>query len=467
MSVRQILLPWDSQPQDAVEIDWSHPLTRGLRLAVIGGQSRNLVDGVSASSVALISPGVGSEGRTWTADAPSAISNARGIVFPFDLSGALTVHLIVLRATSVNDADSSRVANAITNRNNSQANFWQLNLGSGFGASGDDDKPRFATAAVGVGTIYANGTALSGNNPTTVALANQTWYRITAAKASGATDSSGTNQLTLGAERAAPTDYYGLNGSIALALAWTRELSATEIAQLAGREYELFAPRSMPVPVSAGGGTTNATITSAAGAATTSTITGSATAAAALSVAAGAATANSLAGKATSVAAITPADGTATTSTLTGSSAAASAITPAAGAATGQTLVSAGSISAASMTSASGSSTTSTFAASAVAASVAVAAAGVSSAQVMAATAQAVAAITAATGVTTAATMASPAGTLSNAEMRELYEWVKELHRIHGLTSGVDLVVTPTSRTAGAISQTISEAGTTVTVTRP
>lgn len=64
-------------------------------------------------------------------------------------------------------------------------------------------------------------------------------------------------------------------------------------------------------------------------------------------------------------------------------------------------------------------------------------------------------------------TLTFPLGALSDAEFREMYDWVKELHRIHGLTSGVDLVVTPTSRTAGAISQTISEVGTTVTVTRP
>ena len=63
-------------------------------------------------------------------------------------------------------------------------------------------------------------------------------------------------------------------------------------------------------------------------------------------------------------------------------------------------------------------------------------------------------------------TLTFPLGALSDAEFREMYEWVKELHRIHGLTPGVDLVVTPTSRTAGAISQTMGEVGTTITVAR-
>lgn len=43
---------------------------------------------------------------------------------------------------------------------------------------------------------------------------------------------------------------------------------------------------------------------------------------------------------------------------------------------------------------------------------------------------------------------------------------LQELHRIHGLQSGTPLVVTPTSRVAGSISQTVAEVASTVTVTR-
>lgn len=41
-----------------------------------------------------------------------------------------------------------------------------------------------------------------------------------------------------------------------------------------------------------------------------------------------------------------------------------------------------------------------------------------------------------------------------------------ELHRIHGLRSGQNLVVTDTTRSSGSISQTIDDDGTTTTVTR-
>ena len=55
---------------------------------------------------------------------------------------------------------------------------------------------------------------------------------------------------------------------------------------------------------------------------------------------------------------------------------------------------------------------------------------------------------------------------LSDGEMRQMFVWVGDLARIHGLILGQPLVVTPTQRSAGAIVQSISEAGTTVTVTR-
>ena len=43
---------------------------------------------------------------------------------------------------------------------------------------------------------------------------------------------------------------------------------------------------------------------------------------------------------------------------------------------------------------------------------------------------------------------------------------IMDLAKVHGLVPGTDLVVTPTSRTAGDVAQTITEAGSTVTVSR-
>lgn len=82
-----------------------------------------------------------------------------------------------------------------------------------------------------------------------------------------------------------------------------------------------------------GGMPTYADITAAAGASTSSTLTGKATFRAAITAAAGVATASTLAGKSTARAAATPAAGTATTGTLSSDGSRAS-ITPAAGTST-------------------------------------------------------------------------------------------------------------------------------------
>ena len=160
--------------------------------------------------------------------------------------------------------------------------------------------------------------------------------------------------------------------------------------------------------------TAASTITAAAGTATTSTLvgTGLTAGASAITPAAGAATTSTLTGSATAAATISAATGSTTVSTLTGSATAAASITPAAGVATGQTLVPASSVSSASMTPAAGSTTAATFAASAVAASVVIAAAGASSAQTLAASAMAQSAITPAAGVATGLTLSPPGTTL-------------------------------------------------------
>lgn len=59
-----------------------------------------------------------------------------------------------------------------------------------------------------------------------------------------------------------------------------------------------------------------------------------------------------------------------------------------------------------------------------------------------------------------------PSGALSDDEMRRMFNWVSDLARIHGLIVGEPLVVTPTTRVAGSVTQTIGESGQTVTVTR-
>ena len=69
-------------------------------------------------------------------------------------------------------------------------------------------------------------------------------------------------------------------------------------------------------------------------------------------------------------------------------------------------------------------------------------------------------------GTAPGSTSGLPGIPLTNTQMQQLYLWVSELALIHGLVSGSDLVVTPTTRTAGSVVQSIGTAGSTVTVTR-
>ena len=75
-----------------------------------------------------------------------------------------------------------------------------------------------------------------------------------------------------------------------------------------------------------------------------------------------------------------------------------------------------------------------------------------------------------ATEIDTALALASGgtgSGALTDAQWNEIYLWLSELHKIHGLTSGVDLVVSATARTAGGtITQTVAEIAGVTTVVR-
>jgi hypothetical protein len=57
-------------------------------------------------------------------------------------------------------------------------------------------------------------------------------------------------------------------------------------------------------------------------------------------------------------------------------------------------------------------------------------------------------------------------GLSAGATLVAVHAMLSELHLIHGLTLGSPLAVTDAARTAGPVSQTISEGGGTVTVTR-
>jgi hypothetical protein len=67
---------------------------------------------------------------------------------------------------------------------------------------------------------------------------------------------------------------------------------------------------------------------------------------------------------------------------------------------------------------------------------------------------------------TAALSEVAPTPPLTNAQMQELYLWLSELRKIHGLWPGMPLSVSQTARVAGDVSQNVGEAAGTVTVER-
>lgn len=274
--------------------------------------------------------------------------------------------------------------------------------------------------------------------------------------------------------------------------------SDTDLKSLSINPWQLFEKERIFVPLTTGGDT--AAITQADGTSTAGTLGGAASAASAPTAADGTSTAASITSSAVAAAGVTSADGTSTASTLAGSAVNAAAITQADGASTAATLTGTGlADGAAGITPAAGTSAAETLAGSSAAVSGFEGAAGASAVSVLGGASLWEAAFSAAVGVSTCSSLvgsdativitsgypdpstvlvgisygptgveytgaftvpsaASIAAAVRSELTSELLR-ITEVAKIHGLVQGTDLVVTPTSRVAGDISQTISGDG--------
>ena len=236
--------PWKSQPQVPAGVDWSNPLTRGLRAIVYAGRPYNF-----ATNRFLTSTVQGGAITPYGLGFASAAVATNIVELPFELNGAVSIHAVVSRDASASGRDSGNpnsVASIAGNRSAAlEPTFWEFNIGNSYGSASDVDKPRFINNAVAIGSIYLDGVLLSGTNPATTALTNGRFYSITASAASGAT-ASGTGKTRL----FNLNGQYGLNGRVPLIALWNRALSESEIAELSENPWQLLQPRTQYIPVS-------------------------------------------------------------------------------------------------------------------------------------------------------------------------------------------------------------------------
>lgn len=463
----RILLPWDSQPQEVVGVDWNNPLAGGLLIAILPQLPVNLADGVvlSAYGTRVVSGGARGMMNTSGGMLLPAPANASDPSAKYDLSSG-TALVVAVQSTETNTG-------VVFNRGKgSSAALWAIGLHGG----------SFDGAFGNWGNSGGLGAFSGGPVPTVPRVAT-----ITADGATARVYLDGV-ELQSGAYTPGTPDYdtanlrrviFGLdrlgantNTNTFLALLWNRPLSVTEVKEVSANPWQIFAPRSIWIPVSAGGGPTPVT----AATETDTALTLSATQIKATGTATETDTAQALAAKqiaATGIAleadvalALTPkqikAVGVAieTDTALALSPGASNAVGTAAEidtalALTGKQIRAVG---------------------LATETDTALALPLVQAHPVGVATEADVAfALTAVqrmlTGIaletnTALALSGSSAGALSNAEMRQMYDWVHELALLHGLIAASPLSVTPTARNAGTVAQTITDASGTVTVTR-
>lgn len=226
---------WRRQPQGPVDIDWRNPIAQKLCIAMFpcGGKAFDAVSGKLFDLMGIdTSPTI----HGW------AFRNAQAnagdhIELPFEMFGAVSVHCIVSRDASVDFIDG-KVAEVATNRSSSsQPNFWEFNLGNGFGASGDKDKPRIGGTSSTVGVIYRNGIALSGTDPADLALTNGEFQSMTVTFPNAASSGSGVTRIM------GTSNLYALVGRIPIILLYNKVLNLAEAMELYLAPYQIFQPR--------------------------------------------------------------------------------------------------------------------------------------------------------------------------------------------------------------------------------
>ncbi|HMN55629.1 MAG TPA: hypothetical protein PKE15_00145 [Ottowia sp.] len=249
MAFRSILLPWDAQPQEAVEIDWTNPLTRGLIQCIIGGHAYDLASGQqvlggsNAGPAALGSPGVYADGISIPANACGGqpLSGVPGGIPPdhaqFTLLALQTLSSTAAYGTDITIGWSGEPA----------AGFY---LGISFSTA--TFRPAIA------GTNISHAVSLKDGSPHLLGVSlgggtGRAWKDgVQVASAACSTPSFGFSQAYTRFQVGSNTAVAGYPVPTALVLLYDRTLWAAEHAQLAANPWQIFAPRETQIWVPSG-----------------------------------------------------------------------------------------------------------------------------------------------------------------------------------------------------------------------
>lgn len=251
MSRREILLPWDSQPQESAGVDWSNPLADSLRILFTGAQApeaRDLVTGRVWTPRGNVGQVVVPDGRALSFDGQD---DSFDITSYPELSGSVGTFFAWLPVVGAADPDSVGGGHILFS---SSTIYFQIGNGASIGK----------TACHG-GSFNSSGSAISwfssvnrsivfvaGNNAASKRTyvdgvdSGQRWSDAPAAWAAGG------KALRLGGYASGTVNDF--NGSMLVAgyssIPWSEEMAR----RFHANPFEIFAPRRIWVPVSAASG---------------------------------------------------------------------------------------------------------------------------------------------------------------------------------------------------------------------
>jgi hypothetical protein len=237
--------PWTEQPQDAVNIDWDNPITKGLTFLYFGDQD------LTTQKLATNGSGVSRRGttRTFTGSNGAVLGGFPASITASDAWSQLAVvrpsTLTTRNAPSSTDGANATIGMAMGYTTSSAAFIYPKGDTAAFTAetaSGFWESGKWIVAGASyiflVGAsrakVYKNG-ALFG----TPAITNEAVVNASGNLRVGAADG---------------TNFKGWVGDVGLVAFWSRELAETEQRSLGDNPWQLFEPRRIPIPYAAAAG---------------------------------------------------------------------------------------------------------------------------------------------------------------------------------------------------------------------
>jgi hypothetical protein len=239
--------PWLQQPQEVVGVNWENPLTQGLRVCWnaatpqinAAGLPPSVVTGtpvVTQSGLALLVTGTTASVQLPIASFPNS-STMFTLAVPNSVSSFNALGFLNSGGnTSLFDRGLLGTSGGV----------WQIETQSNAGYAYPNGG--------GSGSMAAGKLVSIASSMTFGSTASQYTNGILAA--TGATTGTGSSQTVSPTWVVGYGDGVGSNANVLLSLFWDRELSATEHISLALNPWQLFAPQSIWVPVTAAGGGT-------------------------------------------------------------------------------------------------------------------------------------------------------------------------------------------------------------------